>query len=238
MTNAKIAIIEDDPHLASTLVKILGVAGYSSSIVQAPAEAEVASLQQYDLVILDIGLPGTSGLDLAKFLRRTSRVPVLFISGSSAPKIAVLALRSGGDDFMRKPFDVEELLERVSSLLRRTKPYAKVGACILIGACTFDFTRRVIMNARSEGVLYLTEREAVILRILLDPPGLCVTREKMSQITCGREWTPLDRSIDVHVSNLRKKLKKAGVTELRIAVRRNQGYVAFIENEDASELAS
>lgn len=238
MTFSKIAIIEDDPYLALALAKILGVAGYSSTILHAPIESEIVALQKYDLVILDIGLPGASGLELARLLRRTSDLPVLFISGSNTPKIAVLALRSGGDDFLRKPFDVEELLERVSSLLRRTRSNARSDPGIAIGDYNFDFLRQGIRGPREELLLELTERETVILRMLLDPPGLCVTRERMCQITCGREWTPMDRSVDVHVSNLRKKLKRAGITGLRISVKRNQGYVANLEAARLEELAS
>jgi DNA-binding response OmpR family regulator len=238
VTVSKIAIIEDDPYLALTLAKILSFAGYSGTIVHAPNESQIVALQEYDLVILDIGLPGASGLQLARLLRRTSNLPVLFISGSNAPKIAVLALRSGGDDFVRKPFDVEELLERVSSLLRRTRPNARSDASIAIGDNKFDFVRQGIKGPREELLLELTERETVILRMLLDPPGLCVTREKMCQIACRREWTPMDRSIDVHVSNLRKKLKRAGITGLRISVRRNQGYIANLEPARLGELAS
>ena len=238
MTVSKIAIIEDDPYLALALAKILGVAGYSSTILHAPIESEIVALQKYDLVILDIGLPGASGLELARLLRRTSDLPVLFISGSNTPKIAVLALRSGGDDFLRKPFDVEELLERVYSLLRRTRSNARSDPGIAIGDYNFDFLRQGIRGPREELLLELTERETVILRMLLDPPGLCVTRERMCQIACGREWTPMDRSVDVHVSNLRKKLKRAGITGLRISVKRNQGYVANLEAARLEELAS
>lgn len=228
MLGASIAIVEDDPHLAGTLVKILASAGYCPNLIPFCGEDGLQGLANFDLIILDIGLPGISGLDLAKRVRRSSSVPIILISGSGTPKVGVTALRSGGDDFVKKPFDIDELVERINALLRRSGSHGKSNGSREIGAWKFDVLSHTLRNAGTGDALHLTERECDILRMLLDSPGVCVSRERVARIVCGRDWDPLDRSVDVHVSNLRKKLRTGHIAEIEISSVRNRGYRAVV----------
>ena len=225
---SRVAIVEDDPHLANTLQKILASAGYQPALVSIDGEDYLRYLASFDLIILDIGLPGTSGLELAKHLRRGSAVPIILISGTGAPKVGVTALRSGGDDFVKKPFDIEELVERIGALLRRSNHKGRSIRYREIGTWMIDFASHTLNDQGTGATLHLTERECAILGILLDSPGVCVSRERMATIVCGRDWNPLDRSIDVHVSNLRKKLKSGNVWQIEITSLRNRGYLAAL----------
>lgn len=234
MLGANIAIVEDDPHLANTLVKILASAGYCPHLIPFYGETSLQDLTEFDLIILDVGLPGISGLDLAKRIRRTSSVPIIVISGSGTPKVGVAALRSGGDDFVKKPFDIDELVERINALLRRSGSHGRRSEHREIGEWQFDASSQCLRNSRTAATLDLTERESDILRMLLNPPGSCVSRERVARIVCGRDWDPLDRSIDVHVSNLRKKLRAGNVAQIRISSVRNRGYLAVVSSSEAS----
>ena len=224
----RIAIVEDDLHLAQSLQKILASAGYSPTVIAIDGHDGLRSLSSFDLVILDIGLPGMSGLELAKSLRCSSAVPIILISGTGAPNIGLTALRSGGDDFVKKPFDVEELVERIGGILRRSRHRGGSARRGHIGTWVIDFSAHCLIDERTGSSLHLTERECAILGMLLDSPGVCVSRERVATLICGREWSPLDRSIDVHVSNLRKKLRARNISQIAIRSLRNRGYLAVL----------
>lgn len=234
MVGVEIAIVEDDLYLACALQRVLRAAGHRSAIFRDLGEEELSILGAYALVILDIDLPRSSGLILANRLRRGSEIPIIMISGSTRPKIAVTALRSGGDDFLSKPFDPEELVERVNALVRRSGGRTLIQPTIVLPGYKFVAQERHIFDDQGNVVAALTERESAILAMLLSPVGALVTRERISRLVSGRDWTPYDRSVDVHVSNLRKKLKKAKVEILEILVIRNNGYVVQLRSQNSS----
>jgi two-component system, OmpR family, response regulator len=223
----RIAIVDDDFYFASSLKTVLQSTGYRPTLVSVNGDDYLRSLSGFDLIILDINLPGFSGLDLARSLRRNSTVPIIIISGTQTPNAGVTALRSGGDDFVKKPFDTDELIERIGALLRRSNNREGSSRGAHIGTWLLDVNATSLCDPQTGVSLHLTEREFAILSMLLASLGTCVSREQVAAQICGREWNPQDRSIDVHVSNLRKKLRAVNISQIAIKSLRNQGYVAY-----------
>jgi len=218
-----VIIIDDDIFLTHALRRVLDQNQFCTTVYNTVPPASV-SLGNFDLAIIDIHLPLTSGLDLVKELRLRSNLPILFISGSIVPGIVCDALRVGGDDFLRKPFDTQELVERARALLRRAAPLSSRNQSTLddLEGFTFLHAERKLLGP-SGAVIALTEREVGILYLLWHRGGESITRDEISRHVMRRNYDPSDRSIDVHVSNLRAKLR-AYDCPLGILVDRNIGY--------------
>jgi DNA-binding response OmpR family regulator len=184
----------------------------------------------YDLVVLDVMLPGLNGFDVLRELRKQSAVPVIMLTARGDPVDRIVGLEVGADDYLSKPFNPRELLARMRAILRRTRlgsqnggdkpamsPKIEVGDVVMhVG------TRLVLCNG---GQVELTAVEFNLLEALLEKAGHFVSREKLTREVLGRAPYPYDRSIDVHISKLRKKLgHKVGNIE-RIRTIRNVGYL-------------
>ncbi len=215
----RILVAEDDAILAEAVQHSLRQSGHAVDWVQNGAQAEDAvQLETFDLLILDLGLPKKSGLDVLKRLRgRDSRLPVLILTAADAVSDRVRGLDAGADDYLAKPFDLAELEARVRALTRR----GQGGGNTLLqhGALTYDQVGRV---ARLQGeVLDLSARELNLLEVLLQCSSRLVSKEQLVSHLCewGEEVSP--NAIEVYVHRLRKKLEPGGV---RIATVRGLGY--------------
>ncbi len=199
----RILLVEDDEKLGHQVCKYLQAGGFEVSWIQHGHEALVADPSQFQLLVLDIMLPGTSGLDLLKHYRSQGcNVPVLMLSARDSAAIKVRALDLGADDYLTKPFWPEELLARVHARLRR--PLAQEDGVIELG------TLKVEPGARRASVadedLDLTRAEFDLLLALALRPGTAIERGWLAEHVLNPENEGTGRTLDVHVSRLRKKL--------------------------------
>ncbi|MEJ7599299.1 MAG: response regulator transcription factor [Kofleriaceae bacterium] len=202
MTAERILVMEDDAPLGAQIVEHLRGAGWEPlwwTEGRAPSAGVLASLQ---LVILDLMLPGTHGLDVLKAVRAASEVPVLVLSARNATEDKVRALRLGADDYMTKPFWPQELVERVRARLRR--PSMASGDVLTLGELCVDVTAAEVRVAGR--AVELTRVELALLVALVRRRGHAVTREWLVTNVLDPDREGTARTLDVHVSRLRKKL--------------------------------
>ena len=223
-----ILVAEDNPNLAEGLVRSLRKSGYAVDHVQNGEAADAAlDANEFDLLILDIGLPRRSGLDVLRRLRsRKSAMPVLILTALDSLTDRVAGLDAGADDYLAKPFELAELEARVRALIRRGLP----GASTLLthGALIYDQTGR---TARLNGEpIELSAREVSLLEILLQRAGRLVSKEQLVNHLCEWGEEVSGNAIEVYVHRLRKKLEPGGV---HIATVRGLGY--RLENDDAGQ---
>jgi two-component system OmpR family response regulator len=222
-----ILVAEDHPSVAEAVVRSLRKSGYAVDQVQDGEEAEAAlEANEFDLLILDIGLPKRSGLEVLKRLRsRKSAMPVLILTALDSVKDLVAGLDAGADDYLAKPFEFEVLEARVRALMRR----GMAGGSTLIrhGPLTYDQTGRV---ARLNGEpIELSARELGLLEILLRRAGRLVSKDQLVSHLCEWGEEVSGNAIEVYVHRLRRKLEPDGV---RIITVRGLGY--RLENQDAA----
>ena len=231
MAPPRILIVDDDVELASLLRDYLSREGFAIEAVHDGVSGlERARSGDHAIVILDVMLPRMSGLDVLRALRTTSEVPVLMLAARGDDVDRIVGLEMGADDYLPKPFNPRELAARVRAIQRRSE--ARTGAAVArevlaAGDVSLDVGARVVRRAGDE--VPLTSVEFALLELLLRTPGKIVTREAISEHVLGRRFSPFDRSIDVHVSNLRKKLGAAEGRD-RIKTVRGTGYL-FAEDE-------
>jgi two-component system OmpR family response regulator len=216
----RILIVEDDSTLASGLARVLEGEGYAVDVVSRGEDALAAAQQErFDLLILDIGLPGIDGFETLRRLRATgARVPVLILTARDAVDDRVRGLDLGGDDYMPKPFAAPELAARVRALIRRSQ--ARGGPRVEHGPLVLDTAARRAFLAGEP--LELAAREWAVLEVLLANVERIVSKERIIQAVAGwgEELSP--NAIEVYVSRLRAKLEPAGV---RIRTVRGFGYM-------------
>jgi DNA-binding response OmpR family regulator len=227
--NARVLIIDDDRDLAAMLGEFLQREGYAVEAHHG-ADAGVAALRaaEPDLLILDVMLPERSGLDVLRELRlASSRLPVMMLTARGDPIDRILGLELGADDYLAKPFDPRELLARIRAILRRatatpTSTDASHAGELRVGDLYLDLRRRRALLG--ETTLELTGAEFRVLLGLAQSHGTPVDRSDLTEQALGRKLTLYDRSIDTHVSNLRRKFERAGSTSLQIRAVRGTGY--------------
>jgi two-component system response regulator CpxR len=183
----------------------------------------------HDLVILDVMMPGLDGFQVLRLIRRQSQVPVILLTARTAQADRVTGLDAGADDYLPKPFGPEELLARIRAVLRRSGMASRTAEVVEVGGVAVSLASR---DARSDGVpLSLTSIEFDILELLVRAAGRVVTRDELTGALYHRRASPFDRAIDMHVSNLRKKLGARGD---RIRTVRGVGYLFRADAGDLS----
>ena len=227
--NARVLIIDDDRDLAAMLGEFLQREGYAVEAHHG-ADAGVAAMRaaEPDLLIHGVMLPERSGLDVLRELRlASSRLPVMMLTARGDPIDRILGLELGADDYLAKPFDPRELLARIRAILRRatatpTSTDASHAGELRVGDLYLDLRRRRALLG--ETTLELTGAEFRVLLGLAQSHGTPVDRSDLTEQALGRKLTLYDRSIDTHVSNLRRKFERAGSTSLQIRAVRGTGY--------------
>lgn len=210
MQRELILVVDDDPQITSFLKRYLEKQGYS--VICAPDGREMQAVlerEKVDLCILDIGLPGKSGLDITRDIRRESNMPILVLSGSSETFDRVVGLEFGADDYMTKPYEPRELLARVRTILRRSKQAVQSTS----GAVLYQFdnwavnqNERSLLNTATGVIEPLTTTEFELLYMFVTNPHTVFNRNQLLDTARGRESFAGDRAIDVHIMRLRKKL--------------------------------
>jgi two-component system OmpR family response regulator len=217
----RILIAEDDEVLADGLIRCMRQAGYAVDRVASGAEADVLLKggQTFDLVVLDIGLPQMDGYSVLRNLRsRNSRTPVIMLTARDQVADRVKGLDLGADDYLVKPFSLEELEARVRALLRRGQ--CGVNPQLSCGALTFDSVAR--RAAIDDQPLELTPRELALLEALMLRPGWVVSKEQLLERLYSYAEEASSNAIEVYIHRLRKKTESAGVT---IRTIRGLGYI-------------
>lgn len=222
----RVLIVDDDRGLVSLLERFLQKEGFETeSAFDHDSGLQAALNGQFDLIILDVMLPGGSGFDLLKSLRAQSAVPVLLLTARGESVDRVLGLEIGADDYVPKPFDPLELVARIRAVLRRTEGSqgeAPGDEMLTVGDISLSLSSRTsICNGVA---VELTGAEFNMLELLLRRAGKVVTREELAQAALGRPLSAFDRSVDVHVSRLRRKLGCVPGGEERIRPIRGIGY--------------
>jgi DNA-binding response OmpR family regulator len=204
--NGTVVVVEDDPHIADLVDLYLRRDGYR--VLLAPdGERGLALFAQEDpwIVILDVGLPGAKdGFEVCREIRAKSKVPVLFLTARDDEVDRILGLELGADDYLVKPFSPRELVARVRAILRRTREAPPPQEVVTIEGLEVDFRRREVRRAGA--VVPLTTREFDLLAFLANNIGLALSRQQLLDGVWGSDWYGDERTVDVHVAQLRKKL--------------------------------
>ena len=206
-----VLMLEDDPQLGSVIKESLELKKYDVDWVKDSEYAlDLYKQGRYDICLVDVGLPGMSGTDFVKEVRKTDyTTPILFMSANNNDKDKIHAFCAGGDDFISKPFSTTELALRIYALIRRTNPKKadqKHPDLITFGHFTFDYPNRLLCSPSGE--FNLTKKEAEVLLMLAQNMNHVVKREKVLTDVWGENDYFMGRSMDVYIARLRKKLKE------------------------------
>ena len=217
----RVLIVEDDEEIADVLRRSLRNEGYEVRTSPDGVEAlEVADAFVPDIVVLDLGLPGMDGVEVCRRLRADSDVPILMLTARAETEDRVGGLDSGADDYLVKPFERKELLARIRALLRRRPP--RGTASLQVADLTLNPDRREVRRGGRE--IELTNREFELLEYLMHNERLVISRERLLDEVWGYDPMAATNTIDVFISNLRRKLEADGDTRL-LHTKRGAGYV-------------
>ena len=213
-------VVDDDRRIRDLLSRFLAEEGYRVSTAETAKEAR-AKLNglSFDLLILDVMMPGESGFDLAKAIRGTSDVPILMLTARDAAESRIKGLEMGADDYLAKPFEPRELSLRIANILKRAQPVTTSPAeSVSFGPFVFHIARGELR--RGEDVVRLTDRERDMLRVLAATPGETVARMALA----GNGGNVSERAVDVQVNRLRRKIERDPTNPLFVQTVRGIGY--------------
>ena len=223
---SRVLLVDDDQELCELLADYLQQQGFQ---VHAVHDGDTAlpeiERQAYDAVVLDIMLPGTQGLDILRKLRESSHIPLVMLTARGEDTDRIVGLELGADDYLPKPCNPRELVARLRAVLRRSGGEDSRGASAAVEISAGDTRLNSATREASHGQhnLALTSAEFNLLRLLVSRAGRAVDKETLSREALGRPLSAYDRSVDVHISKIRRKLAAAGATDLIVSVR-GQGY--------------
>jgi two-component system response regulator CpxR len=222
--SGKILIIDSDQELIHILSHYLKAEGYRvSSIQDGIGGVKKALNQTFDAIILEVNLPKLNGFGVLKAIREHSAVPALMLTACKDDIDRMVGFEVGADDYLSKPCDPLDLIARLRAILRRTQKTPPPRSVLQYKHITVDCSKRSAFV--NNEVLELTNAEFKILEILIKSPGQAFSKEELTEYALGRKYTAYDRSIDVHISNLRNKLENNSTSEVLIKTVRGFGYL-------------
>jgi len=226
--SARVLIVEDDEEIAHALQRSLRLEGYEVRLAR-DGESALADARSYvpDLVLLDLGLPGVDGIEVARRLRADGDVPILMLTARDALEARVEGLDSGADDYLVKPFERQELLARLRALLRRRPP--RGSASLVVSDLSLNPDTHEV--ARGDRIVELTQREFELLEYLMRNERLVISRERLLEEVWGYDPMAMTNTIDVFISNLRRKLEEGDEPRL-LHTKRGAGYVIRAPRDD------
>lgn len=232
----KLLVVDDDPEIASMLCELLELEGFEVVIANNGVQALDKFDDSIDLILLDIMMPEMNGLSVLSQLRNKYTVPVIFLTAKDNEFDKIIGLELGADDYILKPFNDRELIARINALLRRKR---WDNMAVTSGEKSVQYTiDKLTVNRKQQSVSFddkyieLTGTEFQILLQLLENAGKIISRDDLSENVLGKEFLPLARSIDVHVSNLRKKLPPRSDGLPWIKTLRSKGYLFVVDQND------
>jgi two-component system phosphate regulon response regulator OmpR len=227
-----VLIVDDDRSAREMLTEYLTTHGYR--VLQAEdGVAMRAELEREppDVVLLDLRLPGEDGLTLARFLRERYDVGIIMVTGAGAVVDRIVGLEMGADDYVAKPFDPRELLARLKSVLRRIQAQPPAGSAqveprrrVRLGTRELDLASHQLFDADGREIP-ITNMEFDLLKVFADNPGKALSRDRILSLTHDRSWEPFDRSIDIRIARLRRKIEADPERPQLIRTVRNVGYM-------------
>ena len=225
---ATILVVDDEAEVREVLVEYLAAQGYATLAAESASAARAsAAARGIDLALVDVHMPGEDGLSLARHLReRYTGIAIVMLTSASAVVDRVVGLEMGADDYIAKPFDPRELLARVKSVLRRTSPAGCAdlgGGRVRIGRCVLDLAAHRLTDAEGREVA-VSPLEFDLLKALAEHPNRTLSRERILNLS-RRDWEPFDRSVDLRVMRVRKKIEPDPSHPRYIRTIRNEGYI-------------
>ncbi len=220
-----ILLIDDDVEICSMLTDYLGRYGFHVSAIHRGDTGLKAALRTpYALILLDVMLPGLDGFEVLKRIRAVTQTSVLLLTARGDEVDRIVGLEIGADDYLPKPFNPRELLARMRAILRRrSAPEVAIESTLLrVDGLELDTAARSVSQNGKQ--IELTDVEFAVLEALLHSPGRVVTREDLAEKVLGRKFHPFDRSLDMHISRLRRKLSGNGLEDDRVRTIRGMGY--------------
>jgi DNA-binding response OmpR family regulator len=233
-----IVVIDDDPEMRDAVGEYLELRRFRVSLAANGDEMHaILSDSPVDLILLDVGLPGTDGIELARQVKSKYHCGVIMVTGHGDTEDRVLGLETGADDYVVKPFNFRELLARMHSVLRRLQPLvadvkAEHSHLVRFGEWIFDTSNQALKSVDGKSP-DLSTGELDILSVLAGNADAAVSRHDLLEKTSHRDWDPLDRSIDVRISRLRKKLELDPTKPRLIRTARSTGYILITERSDS-----
>jgi len=218
---AHILVVDDDTRLRELLHRYLSDNGYRVTVAEDAADArrKLAGIA-FDLLVVDVMMPGESGFSLTQSLRATSRVPILLLTAMGEAEDRIAGFERGADDYLVKPFEPRELLLRIGTILRRAPPPVDSHE-IALGAFRFHVGRCELR--RGDDTVYLTSAEAQLLRVFARNPGVTLSRIELGRLTGGGK----ERSVDVQITRLRRRIEPDARAPRYLQTVRGEGYVLW-----------
>ena len=234
-SNGTVLIVEDDTGVREMVAEYLGWQGYDVHQAQSGDDMREAIERNLpDVVLLDLRLPGEDGLTLARYLRERYDVGIIMVTAADGVVDRVVGLEVGADDYVTKPFDLRELLARMKSVMRRhhtralppgaAPGSAPVPARVPIGRCVLDLAARVLLDAEGREVP-ITSMEFDLLKVFSEHPNKVLSRDQILTLTKNRDWEPFDRSIDIRIARLRRKVEVKPDEPQALRTVRGAGYM-------------
>ena len=239
-TPGSVLIVEDDPDIRQMIAEYLAGHGYDvAQAADGDAMRGQLARQVPQVVLLDLNLKGENGLTLARYLRERYALGIIMVTAASDVVDRIVGLEVGADDYIAKPFDPRELMARVRSVMRRVQSAAPAPVAadasaatgppaaadrIVMGACTLDVAGHRLFAADG-GEIPVTSMEFDLLRAFVEHPNRVLSRDQLLTLTRNREWEPFDRSIDIRVARLRRKIEPDPQRPRYLKTVRNAGYM-------------
>jgi two-component system, OmpR family, response regulator len=227
----RVLIVDDDANIRETTADYLKGHGFDVTVAADGAQMRAAiSAAEPQLVLLDLNLPGEDGLSLTRWLRANHDVAIIMVTGAGEVVDRVVGLEVGADDYLAKPFDLRELLARAKSVLRRAgeRPAATraagAGTKVRVGRCTLDLATHLLAGEDGADVP-ITGMEFDLLRVFIENANRVLSRDQLLTLTRNREWEPFDRSIDIRIARLRRKIEPDPARPSVIRTVRGAGYL-------------
>ena len=231
-SNGCVLIVEDDRDIREMVAEYLGGHGYQVHQAESGSDMREAIERTLpDVVLLDVRLPGEDGLTLARYLRERYDLGIIMVTAASDVVDRVVGLEIGADDYVTKPFDPRELLARVKSVTRRlqSRPPARITQSVAqervaVGRCLLDVASHRLLDGQGQEVP-ITSMEFDLLKIFTDHPNKVLTRDQILMLTHHRDWEPFDRSIDIRIARLRRKVEANPSEPRTLRTVRGAGYM-------------
>jgi DNA-binding response OmpR family regulator len=232
---ATILIVDDEPDVREVLEEYFATHGYAAMGAEdAGAAKAIVAKHAIDLALLDINMPGEDGLTLLRHLReRYAKIAIVMLTSAGTVVDRIVGLEMGADDYIPKPFDPREVLARVKSVLRRTSASSRAdlgGARVRFGRCVLDLAAHRLMDEHGVEVP-MSPLEFYLLKALAEHPNQPLSRERILNLNGQRDWDPFDRSVDLRVMRLRKKIEPDPEHPRFIRTVRNEGYIFVPDGE-------
>jgi two-component system phosphate regulon response regulator OmpR len=232
--NPRILVVDDDSDVRFMLKRYLGRHGFDVEVAEDGAQLrELIGEQAFDLVVLDLNMPGEDGISLARFLRDNHPVGIIMLTAAAEVVDRIVGLEVGADDYVTKPFEPRELLARIKSVLRRLESAAPAAGSeaadgrMAFGKCSLDMDARRLFDEKGEEIT-ITSMEYDLLKAFADHPNKVLSRDQLLNLAHNRDWEPFDRSIDIRITRLRRKIEPDPAKPQIIKTVRGAGYIYVV----------